>query len=93
MVRFAYVAGALMFAASPAVAQTTPAQAPEAQDIPSSDTSDVNRIVCKKTEKIGSRLAAKKVCLTVKEWADRAAEDRSETDRVQRDTQLGIPGG
>lgn len=93
MVRFAYVAGVLMLIASPAAAQTAPAQAPQARDIPSSDKSDVNRMVCKKTEQIGSRLGAKKVCLTVKEWADRAAEDRNETDRVQQGTQLGLPSG
>lgn len=91
MVRFAYVAGVLMFVASPAAAQTAPASAPQARDIPSSDASDVNRIVCKKTEQIGSRLGAKKLCLTIKEWAERASEDRNETGRVQQGTQLGLP--
>lgn len=93
MVRFAYVTGALMLIAPPAVAQTVPTQAAQAQEIPSTDKSDVNRIVCKKEEKIGTRLGAKKVCLTVKEWQDRASADREETGRVQRDTQMGVPQG
>ena len=91
MWKFAYLAGASLLIAPPAVAQTT--QAEQAQDIPSADSSDVNRIVCKKEETVGSRLAAKKVCLTVKEWQERTAQDRDETDRVQRDTQTGFPGG
>lgn len=93
MSKFAYVIGALILSASPAVAQTAPTQAPQAVDIPSTEKSDVNRIVCRKTETIGTRLGAKKVCLTVKEWQDRASADREETDRVQRDTQLGTPSG
>lgn len=93
MSKFAFVMSALVLSTSPAVAQTAPVQSPQAQDIPSTDKSDVNRIVCRKTEQIGSRLGAKKVCLTVKEWQDRASADREETDRVQRDTQLGTPSG
>lgn len=93
MSKFAFVMSALLLSTSPAVAQTAPVQAAQAQEIPSTDSSDVNRIVCRKTEKIGSRLGAKKVCLTVKEWQDRASEDRDETGRVQRDTQLGLPSG
>lgn len=93
MLKFAYVMSALVVIAPPAVAQTSPAQAEQARDVSSADPSDVNRIVCKKEETVGSRLAAKKVCLTVKEWQERTAQDRDETDRVQRDTQTGFPGG
>lgn len=93
MLRFAYVMGAFALVASPAVAQTSPTQAEQARDIPSTDSSDVNRIVCKKEERVGSRLGAKKVCLTVQEWNQRAAEDREETGRVQRDTKMGTPSG
>jgi hypothetical protein len=65
----------------PAAAQTTiqpqPVQAPTAK-------SDVNKLVCKKQEVIGSRLGAKKVCLTVQQWQDRAAQDRDQLERVQQ---------
>jgi hypothetical protein len=47
---------------------------------------DVNKIVCQKEQEIGSRLGAKKVCLTVKQWQDRADADRDQTERVQQTT-------
>lgn len=49
---------------------------------------DADKIVCKKVEKIGSRLAAKKVCLTVREWTARANNDRDETGRIQTGTKV-----
>jgi len=50
---------------------------------PSRIKGDPNRIVCQKEETIGTRLGAKKVCLTVAEWQQRAKEDREQTERVQ----------
>ena len=47
---------------------------------------DANKIVCKKQETIGTRLGAKKVCLTVSEWDTRAKDDRERTERVQSST-------
>lgn len=44
---------------------------------------DANKIVCEKEETIGTRLGAKKVCLTVAEWQARAKDDRDQTERVQ----------
>lgn len=93
MSKYVYLVGASLLIAPPVAAQTAPLPAAQAQDIPSTDKSDVNRIVCRKQETVGSRLGAKKVCLTVKEWQERTAADREETDRVQRDTQMGTPSG
>jgi len=50
----------------------------------SAERAEVNRIVCKKEIPIGSRLGAKKVCLSVKEWQDRADADRDSTERIQQ---------
>jgi invasion protein IalB len=47
---------------------------------------DADKIVCKKQEVIGSRLGAKKVCLTVSEWDERAKNDRERTEHVQSST-------
>jgi hypothetical protein len=81
--KFAYLLTAVAVVAAPAVAQSTieprPVQAPTAQ-------SDVNKIICKKQQEIGSRLGAKKVCLTKKEWQDRADIDREDVERVQQNT-------
>ncbi|HEU5481507.1 MAG TPA: hypothetical protein VFU80_00230 [Sphingomicrobium sp.] len=86
MVKFAHVAGALALIAAPAIAQTAPAGTPKAQDVQATESSDANRIVCKKEESLGSRLGAKKVCLTVKEWQELASANREHTEDIQKDS-------
>jgi hypothetical protein len=86
------VAGVLILAAAPAIAQTAPAQAPKSQPVASTDTSDVNRVVCKREDSIGSRLAAKRVCLTVQEWKDREYHHRDATERIQHATPVSPSG-
>lgn len=44
---------------------------------------DSNKIVCKSEETIGTRLGAKKVCLTVAEWNNLQREQRERTERIQ----------
>ena len=82
MSKFACVASVLMLMAAPAIAQT-PTDSPTRDD---AKKSDVNRIICQREEAIGSRLGAKKVCLTAKEWKERAQLNREETERVQQQT-------
>jgi hypothetical protein len=81
MLKSAFLIAAGVAVAVPAVAQTTiqpqPVQTATAK-------SDVNKLVCKKEEQIGSRLAVKKVCLTVQQWQERATEDRQQLERVQQ---------
>ncbi len=50
---------------------------------PSHIKGNPNRIVCQKEETIGTRLGAKKVCLTVAEWEARKTDDRDQTEHVQ----------
>jgi basic membrane lipoprotein Med (substrate-binding protein (PBP1-ABC) superfamily) len=90
MYKIAFFAGALMMAASPSVAQA-PAQPAQAKDVATTDTSDVNKVVCKREESLGSRLSAKKVCLTVKQWQEIAEADRDQTEGIQR--QAGVRKG
>lgn len=47
---------------------------------------DANKVVCQKEETIGTRLGAKKVCMTVAEWQARQAADRDQVERVQGGT-------
>lgn len=82
MSKFACVASVLMLVASPAIAQT-PTDSTAAKD---AKKSDVNRMICQKEEQIGTRLAPKKVCLTAREWAERAQLNREETERIQQNT-------
>ena len=81
MIKYAFLIAAGASIAVPAAAQT--AAQPQAI-IVQATKSEVNRIVCKTEIPIGSRLGAKKVCLTVKEWQDRADADRDSTERVQQ---------
>lgn len=73
----AFLATAL---ASGAVAQTT---SNELTLPPVSVKDDSNKIVCKKEEQIGTRLGAKKVCMTVADWQRIAQLNREETERAQ----------
>lgn len=47
---------------------------------------DSHKIVCKKEETIGTRLGAKKVCLTVAEWNEITTAHRERTERIQSGT-------
>lgn len=90
MTRFG-LAGILIMTAAPAIAQTAPA-APQSQPVVSTDKSDVNRVVCRREEVIGSRLGAKRVCLSVREWQDRVEGDRERLERIQHATPVSPSG-
>ena len=47
---------------------------------------DPNKVVCKKEETIGSRLGARRVCLTIAQWNEKAREHREFTEDVQSGT-------
>src|SRR3546814_9312965 len=47
----------------------------------SADMGDSNRVICKKLELTGSRLAVKKDCRTAAEWADVRRQQQDTTDR------------
>lgn len=67
--------------AVPAVAQTTV----QPQPLPAQTAqSDVNKLICKREEEIGSRLASKKICLTQQQWRERADDARDQVQRVQQ---------
>jgi hypothetical protein len=50
--------------------------------------SDQTEMMCDKVEVLGTRLVAKRVCMTRSEWAQRRHDDRKEVERAQ--TLLGI---
>lgn len=75
--------------AAPAIAQA-PAAAP-AQTQTTAKKDDPNEKICVKEEITGSRLGAKRICMTRAEWADRKLQDQQELTRVQ--TQRGTSNG
>ena len=75
--------------AAPAIAQA-PAAVP-AQTQTTAKKDDPNEKICVKEESTGSRLGAKRICMTRAEWADRKLQDQQELTRVQ--TQRSGPSG
>lgn len=44
---------------------------------------DPDKIVCKKEESLGTRLGARRVCMTVREWAEKSETHQEFTDKIQ----------
>ena len=78
----------LLITSVPVAAQ---AQQPDSPSV--SKKTDLDRIVCEKEEQIGSRLGARKVCKTVKEWQEQRRVQREEVERVQQNINQNQPGG
>jgi len=69
----------------PALAQTT-APPPTPAPVPSATAQKadpLDRMVCKAEETVGTRLGRHKVCATVREWQEQAAENRVATEAMQ----------
>ncbi|TGX52736.1 hypothetical protein E5A73_13920 [Sphingomonas gei] len=47
---------------------------------------DLNEVVCKKEDVLGSRLQSRKVCMTRAEWAEQRQLDRQNVERSQTNT-------
>jgi hypothetical protein len=76
--------------AAPVGAQTS---APAQPGAPAASKDDPNRIVCEKEEVIGSRLAAKKICLTAAQWQEQKARHREQLEKFQQQNTSTGPGG
>lgn len=63
---------------APAFAQSSPAIVVE------TDKSELDRMVCERQEQIGTRLGARKVCKTIREWQEERRVQREDVERVQR---------
>ena len=78
---FTGIAGAsLLLGAAPIFAQTQAA----AQPIPASKVKDPNRVVCEKVEETGSRISAKRVCMTAQQWEEKRRGDRQYVEVAQQ---------
>lgn len=65
-------------AQQPATQTSTPAAAQRGK------SSADDRMVCEREEQIGSRLGARKVCMTVRQWAEKARLERQDVEKVQQ---------
>lgn len=69
---------------TPIAAQAEPRTAPVQID---PKKSDADKVVCKREDTLGSRLNAKKVCMTVKEWQEYVYWNREQVERWQESAQ------
>ena len=80
----ALVASPLLLTVLPstAVAQTAHTSATQSDSaVLSSD--EANKVICKREKVSGSRLAAKKVCMTAAEWERQRRDDQQMAEQVQ----------
>jgi len=81
MTMLAAAAGAaLLVAATPVGAQTQN----NGQPTPVSKQKDPNRIICEKVEETGSRISAKRVCMTAQQWEEKRRADRAYLEDAQQ---------
>ena len=83
---FKYAALALIAAVAMPVAAQTPA--PQPSTPPAAKEDPLNKVVCRKEESLGSRLNAKRVCLTVREWKDMQDANREAFDKFMQHAQM-----
>lgn len=89
MLKFAFLAGSLL-SLSPAVAQT---QAPATQKAAPAAKDESNRMICETEEQIGSRLAARRVCMTATQWKEHEQSVHQQLDQQHSTVQpTGGPG-
>jgi hypothetical protein len=84
MARAAYLLIIASLVASPAAAQITFEDQAPAAPAANAPAKGLDRIVCEREETIGTRLGARKVCLTVLQWQQKRIEQRQDFERVQR---------
>ena len=89
MLKFAYITAALMVIPAPAVAQivfddSPPAAAPAKGQ---KAKSDVDKVVCRTQDTIGSRLQAHQVCMTKEQWFAYEQAYKDQVAEVQARTQ------
>jgi len=51
---------------------------------PAGKPDDPNKLICERVEKTGTRLGARRVCMTADQWAAQRSVQREDLERVQR---------
>jgi len=73
------IAAALVLIAAPASADQQTKPNPNM----AGNAKDPGRIICEKMEETGSRLSARRVCMTAQQWDDRRRTDREGVENAQ----------
>lgn len=80
MFKLVTLAAVVAFGATSAVAQVTYIESAR----PATNVKDPNKLICQRVEQIGTRLGARRVCLTALQWEEQRREQREDLERVQR---------
>ncbi|QUT07070.1 hypothetical protein KFK14_06510 [Sphingobium phenoxybenzoativorans] len=59
---------------------------------PASDKAKSDRVICKTTEELGTRLKRNRVCKTAAEWNTERQENRAMLQRMQTNKSCGVDG-
>lgn len=87
MIKIALAAVGLSLVAAPAAAQVSSIESSRA-----STRSDPNRMICERVDTTGTRLGARKVCLTTAQWQEKRREHREELERAQKNVGIKNEG-
>ena len=82
-----------IMAAAAVTAGAPPAATPPSSSAPAASDNPMDKVECRRLEETGTRLGAKRVCMTRQEWLDAAREARTMTEDVQtRGSSAKTPG-
>lgn len=78
------------FASQPVNDGSTMARASQGEQVETLGTATGEKVICRRDKEIGSRVNARRVCMTGSQWAAKAAEERRFVE--QRQAQRTISG-
>jgi hypothetical protein len=92
MLKFAYIAAALMLGPAPAFAQIVFDDTAAATATPAraGAKSDLDKIVCRVQDTIGSRVQAHRVCLTKQQWFQAEQDEKNKVKELQDFTRAPV---
>ena len=80
MLRLITLAAIVAFGTASAAAQVTSIEASR----PDTSVQNPDKVTCERVEKTGTRLGARRICMTEEQWAAQRREQRDDLERVQR---------
>ena len=87
MIRFLPLA--LLLVSAPVAAQSP---APAGPALPTqAKPNPLDKMVCRTEDSLGTRLGAKRVCLTVREWQEQQQANREVLQKLQQQSEMVVP--
>ena len=85
MSKFAFITAALLMLPAPALAQIVfdDPLPPQAHAKPDKNKSDLDKVICRSQDELGSRLERHQVCMTKQQWATNEQEAKNKVHDMQ----------